>query len=388
MEDNLFKVFFLISYESSFSKKIKYSLSNESGIENLKIDCIKKVKNDVDNKEYIVLVFSFDIYNLKEDKKDKKSNLFKAIINFTIENDIYEEQILFKETRYNFIYNFKIKNNPSLRLLGQLTQLKTFYEVIKEQKNNSKDIILNDLIPDSVNFLKGRDIINFNFFLELLKLCFFDKKRNLVLLNFQFKKIKLSNNLNPKDYASILSIIEKNPTKFCNENDDKEKEEINEKFYLVLLYFITNYENDEKIKIQKIEQLLSDKGEYLIKSIALYIQYYPNIKNHKNNIYNIFMKVNLTYEIIKGILNYFPINIKRLEIIYQYRDFIYEFCKKNDKILKMIELAPPQKDDNLEQIIEQIVPLINYQKKIIYFFYHLGKNIGKDISIIIKPLKN
>ena len=373
MEDNLFKVFFLISYEPSFSKEIKYSLSNESGIENLKINCTKKVKNDVDNKEYIVLVFSFDIYNLKEEKKDKESNLFKAIINFTIENDIYEKQILFKEGRNNFIYNFQIKNNPSLMLLGQLTQLKTFYEVIKEQKNNSKDIILNDLIPDSVNFLKGRDIINFNFFLELLKLCFFDKNRNLVLLNFQFKKIKLSNNLNPKDYASMLSMIEKNPTKYCNENDGKEKEEINEKFYLVLLYFIANYENDEKIKIQKIEQLLSDKGEYLIKSIALYIQYYPNIKNHKNNIYNIFMKVNLTYEIIKGILNYFPINIKRLEIIYQYRDFIYEFCKKNDKILKMIELAPPQKDDNLEQIIEQIIPLINYQKKNNFSFLSFGQ---------------
>ena len=371
MEENLFKVFFLISYKPSFSKEIKYSLSNENGIGNLKINSTKKVKNDDDNKEYIVLAFSFDIYNPKEENKDKKNNLFKAIINFTIENDIYEEQILFKEGKNNFIYNFQIKNNPSLIILGQFSQLKLFYEVIKGQKENYRDIILNDLIPDTINFLKEIDTINFNCFLELLKLCFFDKKRNLVLLNFQFKKIKLSNNLNPKDYASILSGIEKNPAKYCNENDGKEKKEINEKFYFVLLYFIANYENDEKIK--KIEKLLSDKGGYLIKNIALYTQYYPYIKKSKNNIYNIFMKVNLPYEIIKGILNYFPNNIKRLDIIYQYHDFICEFCKKNDKILKMIELAPPQKDDNLEQIIEQITLLINYQKKINLFFLSFEK---------------
>jgi len=225
---------------------------------------------------------------------------------------------------------------------------------------------LKDLILDSINFLKENDDICFNFFLELLKLCFFNKERNSVLLNFQIEKIKLSNNLNPKDYTSILSLIEKNLTKFYNENDDKEKKEINEKFYMILLCFIANYENDEKIKQEKIEKLLSDKKEYLIKIIPIYIQYYSNINIPENYICDILMKANLTYEIIKGILNCFPLNLKRLQIINLCRDSISEFCTKNDKKLNMIELAPPQKDDNLEELIFEINSLINYQ---------IGKNV-------------
>ena len=234
MAENSFKVFFIISYESSYTKKIEYSLSNENGIKNLKISFTQKIKND-DKKEYIISIFSFDINNLKEDNLDENVNLCKAIIDFTIENDIYKEEIIFKRGRNNFIYNFIIKDNPSMMLLGQSSQLKAFYEALKEQKAHNKDDILKDLILDSINFLKESDEIYFNFFLELLKLCFFNKERNSVLLTFQIEKIKLSNNLDPKDYASVLSLIEKNPTKFCNENDDKEKEKINEKFYMIFV---------------------------------------------------------------------------------------------------------------------------------------------------------
>ena len=366
MTDYLYKVFFIISYESSFEKKIKYSLSNGYRLDNLNISYTKKVKKD--DKEYIVSVLSFDINNVKEENRDEKTYLYKAIINFTIQNDIYEQQILFKKGKYNFIYNFQIQNNPSLRLLGQSSQLKIFYEAFKYQVIDNKDDILNALILDSINLLKESDTINFNFFLELLNQSYFIKERNAVLLNFQIEKIKISNNLNPKDYSTILSIIESNPTKFCNENDDKEKDKINEKFYLLLLYFIANYENDEEIKIEKIEKLLRDKRDYLIKIIILYAQYFSNINIPENCICDIFMKVNLTYEIIKVILNYCSSNIKRLEIINQCSDPICKYCMKNDIKLKMIELIPPQKDDNLDQMIYQITSLINYQRQNNFMF--------------------
>ena len=361
MAENLFKVFFIISYESSFVNKIKYSLSNENGIKNLKTSFTQKIKND-DMKEYIISVLSFDINNLKEENLDEKKNLSKAIINFTIENNNYKEQIEFKRGNYNFIFNFNIENNPSLMLLGQSSQLKLFYESLKEKKDENKDI-LKALILDSIHFLEKNDEIYFNFFLELLKLCFLNEKINSVLLNFKIENIKLPNYLNPKDYASILSLIEKNPTKFCKENDEEEKEKINEKFYTILLLFIANYENDEKIKLEKIEKLLSDQKKYFIKIIPLYIQYYSNIIIPEDYARDIFMKVNLTYEIIKGILNCIPLNIKKLEIINQCRDSICEFCKNNDKKLNMIELAPPQKDDNLSKMVFEIKSLIRYQEK-------------------------
>jgi len=361
MAENLFKVFFIISYESSFVNKIKYSLSNENGIKNLKTSFTQKIKND-DMKEYILSVLSFDINNLKEENLDEKKNLSKAIINFTIENNNYKEQIEFKRGNYNFIFNFNIENNPSLMLLGQSSQLKLFYESLKEKKDENKDI-LKALILDSIHFLEKNDEIYFNFFLELLKLCFLNEKINSVLLNFKIENIKLPNYLNPKDYASILSLIEKNPTKFCKENDEEEKEKINEKFYTILLLFIANYENDEKIKLEKIEKLLSDQKKYFIKIIPLYIQYYSNIIIPEDYARDIFMKVNLTYEIIKGILNCIPLNIKKLEIINQCRDSICEFCKNNDKKLNMIELAPPQKDDNLSKMVFEIKSLIRYQEK-------------------------
>ena len=53
---------------------------------------------------------------------------------------------------------------------------------------------------------------------------------------------------------------------------------------MILLCFITNYENDEKIKQEKIEKLLSEKKEYFIKIIPLYTQYYSNIKIPENYI--------------------------------------------------------------------------------------------------------
>ena len=81
MAENSFKVFFIISYESSYTKKIEYSLSNENGIKNLKISFTQKIKND-DKKEYIISIFSFDINNLKEDNLDENVNLCKAIIDF------------------------------------------------------------------------------------------------------------------------------------------------------------------------------------------------------------------------------------------------------------------------------------------------------------------
>jgi len=130
MDKNLFKVFFIITYESNLSKKIEYSLSNESGIENLKIYFTKKMKND-DKKEYIISVLSFVINNPKEENKDK-NNLFKTIINFSMQSNIYKKQILFKEGRNNFIFNFNIEDNPNMMLLGQSSQLKIFYEALKE----------------------------------------------------------------------------------------------------------------------------------------------------------------------------------------------------------------------------------------------------------------
>ena len=130
MDKNLFKVFFIITYESNLSKKIEYSLSNESGIENLKIYFTKKMKND-DKKEYIISVLSFVINNPKEENKEK-NNLFKTIINFSMQSNIYKKQILFKEGRNNFIFNFNIEDNPNMMLLGQSSQLKIFYEALKE----------------------------------------------------------------------------------------------------------------------------------------------------------------------------------------------------------------------------------------------------------------
>ena len=130
MDKNLFKVFFIITYESNLSKKIEYSLSNESGIENLKIYFTKKMKND-DKKEYIISVLYFVINNPKEENKDK-NNLFKTIINFSMQSNIYKKQILFKEGRNNFIFNFNIEDNPNMMLLGQSSQLKIFYEALKE----------------------------------------------------------------------------------------------------------------------------------------------------------------------------------------------------------------------------------------------------------------
>ena len=93
--------------------------------------------------------------------------------------------------------------------------MKIFYESLNEQKSKYRKILSESLTLDSIYFIKENNEINFDFFLDLLKLSYLNIERNLVLLNFQLGKIKFKKNFNPKDYTPMLSVIETNPTKFC-----------------------------------------------------------------------------------------------------------------------------------------------------------------------------
>ena len=65
-----------------------------------------------------------------------------------------------------------------------------------------------------------------DFYLEIFKQCYSKKEIKTLLMMFTLNKVKLSKDIDIKNYSSILNTIENNPnliTKYCSQNDNKEK---------------------------------------------------------------------------------------------------------------------------------------------------------------------
>ena len=114
-KEELFKVFFITSNQTSLDDNLEYSLE-ESGMVNLHKVLSKTFRYE--NQDFTTSVFSFDIIkdDLRNNDFDKKRKSYKAIIKLNQKKIIYvldtkfEGYILFKATKNNFIFDFKFEN--------------------------------------------------------------------------------------------------------------------------------------------------------------------------------------------------------------------------------------------------------------------------------------
>jgi hypothetical protein len=144
---------------------------------------------------------------------------------------------------------------------------------------------------------------------------------------------------------------------------DKIKEILNKKFYW---FFIS------KIIVRKLDF-------YLNLGIELPIGLIKRMLEQKNmtldNILKLLSFGNSISEILKMIID----NFQTLSIT----------CKENNYIIIMSNFQNKEYLDNIEELINNIIELIKKKKKLIIFLYHLMKNFGCIILIIIrKILKN
>ena len=105
------KVYFITSNQSSLDDKLEYSLT-KSGMINLNKVLSKIVKYKGEDFSITVFAFDVEIKKLRENDYDKENKKYKAVIKLKQKVKFYQENkfdgfILFKETKNNFIFDFK-----------------------------------------------------------------------------------------------------------------------------------------------------------------------------------------------------------------------------------------------------------------------------------------
>ena len=385
--DNIFKVFFIISNKKDLDNIIQYSLEKNDGMINFQNNLTKYITKEEDGIEYTISVYSFEFNKkeLKENNKDENTKNYKALIKLTYKENSYEGLILFREKRNNFIYDFKFNENislpkdkdpPSSLELDKLEQMKIFIELLKELKINKGEKLSLDLNLDSQIFLMGKDTkYPFDFYLQNFNQCYTTNQINTLLMMFKLERVILPKKLNVEDYSPILKQVEEKPdiiTSFSSKEENKEK---NLKiFCTILLYFRTNYEKESVKKFFPKKEF----WKYYIEIIPLNYKFFSNIEIHELFIKEILTQKDLNYEIIKGTINYIRSNKNKLNEIDICRDNIKEFCIKNNQIINVIDLAPPNQDDDLEIIKFSVGCLVNYQLECKQFFLSFNENYWKE----------
>ena len=361
MNNNAFKVFFIVSNKLNIDEELQYFLSNK-GMLNL-----KKIFTKILDKNIAVSIYSFEFISkeLEEKDKDKNKKMHRALINMRYNNISFKGIIFFKDIKNNFIYDFKFEENEEIKNFNlgnvefsKIEQLKMYIEVLKKLKVKPGDPLLIDLILDSqIYLLDKNNKYYFDFYLEVFKLCYSRKDIKILLMMFKLERVKLPDNIEVKNYSNVLNLIEKKPDiiiKYCNEIDSKNR--LLKRFYILLLYFRANYEKE------KVSDLLNKQElwRFYIEILPQNYQFFLNIKIPEKLINEILHQNKLSFEIIKATLSYIHSNKNKLITINNNIDSIFEFCK-NERKLKISELIIPKDTDDLTDIIPEIEKILKYQ---------------------------
>ena len=365
IDNDVLRVFFIVSNESIYDNELQYSLINK-GMTNL----TKIITKYLDNNNISVSVYSFEFISKELEEKDKGQNTkkYKALINVKYKDMIIKGFIFFKEIKNNFIYDFKFEKNEEIKnfnlmpiQLSKLEQLKMYVEVLKKVKAKPGNNLLLDLVLDSQIYLMGNNTKYYlDFYLEIFKISYTRKEIKTLLMMFRLEKVKLPDNIEVNNYSSMMSLIEKKPdilTKYCIEADSKNK--LLKSFYILLLYFRANYDKEKVFDLLKKQEL----WKFYIEMLPKKYQFFSNIEIPDELINEILHQNNLSFEIIKGTFSYIHSNINKLITINNNIDSIFEFCKKERK-MNISELLSPKESDNLTEIIYQIEKILRSQNSL------------------------
>ena len=364
------KVFFITSNQSKLNNFMEYQVPRNKGLINLKAgisNCELKEDQKFKNSTFTVFVNSLEINpkELRKEEQDPKTKKYLASINLKYNRANFQGNFSFRSTKNNFLYDFrfneyrgwgKIYDPPPQINFSQLDQLKFYIKYLKSIKKQQKDQIYQDLVTESQSLSFGKKIY-LDFFLEILKNCYAAKTVKLFLKSFKIENILLPKEFVLKDYVLVLNIIEKNPDiiiKYCSEKEDKSVYYII--FYTILFYVRFNYDRDKAMKMLDQKNL----WEYFIKIFPEKYQFFPKL-NISNELMDKMFEQELSVKIITGILSFCGSVENILIKINEKINKIADCCYKEKQLILMSSLENPQKTDNLENIIEEIKKIINYE---------------------------
>ena len=396
------RVFFITSNQSKLEPYIKYKIKDKFA-RNLQCNLIKEQMYKREN--FIVHVFSFEVFREELKEKDPIVKAYKAVVTLNYKKDCFEGIIFFKEKKKNltnFIYDLEFKEYlgwfgnkmplPSIKF-SKKEQLRIYNEMFKKLKIKQSDPISNILITDSICQINQK--FYFDFYLEILRACFSNTEVKLLLIMFNLQKVLLPEKMEKKNYISILNMIENNPNLILKHLGPRDSKDLYLKhFYTLLLFFKLNYDND------KVQSLLinEDLWKYYAETLPKNYKFFTNLDIPDALIIKMLKKEPIKFDTIIGALSFGGSIEKILTIINNNIDLISSCCLKENNKINMSEMENPNQKDNLNNIINEIEKILKYQektKKIFilfdedfwnnYIHYNDKKNI-KNLVLINKAI--
>ena len=398
MEDKK-KVFFITSNQTKIDKFIEYEIPKNVGITNLKAGNInaeyreeKKYRNSLFS--FFINSFEIEQNDLKNKNKDPRTNKYKAKISWRY-NRVYfpGDTINFIPSKNNFIFDFKfheylawykVYEPPPQVNLSLIEQFKFYINYLKKVlKAKSNEQIYKDLISDSQRLCFGKKFY-LDYFLEIFKNCYAQKEVIFLLQMFKLNNIILPMDFEYNDYKILLNVIEKSPNTILSKFSEKENKNIYyEYFYTLLLFVRYNYDYKKAI------EMLGNKNiwDHLIIILPNNSKYFPDLYI-PNELINKMFEQNLKFEIIEGILNFSDSIEKILVLINQKIECIANCCMNENKKIELSKFKKQKKNDNLENIIDEIKKIIIYEEDNEKFFITFNQEFWEKYYIFDDDSKN
>ena len=251
MSNDIFQIFFIVSNKTILEKDISYSISKSKAFINF--------KNILKLTDHVKAGFTTYVYFFEIIQKYLKNN--EVEIKLKYKKNEFKRSILFQVNSNNFIYDFKF--NPKYISKGNYLdppeyidypkekQLEIYSDTLKKLNLDYPSKLYKNLINYSVQkFEREEQFKTFEYYLELLKLCFSHEEMKYLLEKFN---ISANFKYNVKHesiikYSSFLNQVRNNDSLIASE--DKKYIKL---FYNLLLFFTYNYEKE------KVTELINDK---------------------------------------------------------------------------------------------------------------------------------
>ena len=347
-------IYFIDAHEKTKHFKI-YLPGEYQGADSLEKLQEQNVTTDLNDLSSIVYRFKIIPGALEKDKEEKYQILILAD---DTEGNKYQCAIKFSdETKDFYVYDFNLEE-INYKYLSHEKQFEIYVDILRKTLKKTMITPENENLISCTNELVDEKDkkINFFFYLLIFFECFSTKYVQQHLLKFTPEKIEGLGTFpaNKKKFINTLNIIKSNPDQKLNLKDAKDKEELIELFYSVLLYFNIHFQEKQKVfDLFKDEKTLT----YLSKKLISLRKFYQDLILPQEIVRSL-IKKSKTFKDILGYLPYIGNDIIELiKLIHLEIDFISKIYKEElDKINEENENLPEGKKKEIDKIdIEKYV---------------------------------
>ena len=332
------------------------------------------------------IIYELEIYRFRVFlDRIKNKNEDKIIIFLKFENNIFESKIYMQNIEKGkdyFLYDFNFE--PIKKLIINISPPSSLYLLDYEKFEYYIDFIKNENKPENEKAKEKEDLIYYT------QQVFKEKKENNILYFYSYIFVECYENKEIFLYhISLFDTLNKDMLLHINDNFDKNtmNRSVGEKINSLCndINPIFKYTEEKLIKQnivnslfhynyfyqkEEINKMIENKDikDYVYEILVKNEKQYKDLKLNKNSI-DILIKLANNFDQIYSIFKYNNDFLDLLEIANENFDLIYanhdqiDNKLKNKTIIKVKLLVEPKKEDNLENIFNQIKIIINHEKE-------------------------